>query len=366
MPDLQPETNPQFLLEDPRPWPFSRSELLAGLRRMTGDIKLQVSSIQSYDIAQQRPSIGRIRGLQVKCKGSEKAHTFELVLKEPQGTTRMGTAGVGLREVSIYQVLADALPVEIPKLIAAHPTGDWLILELLAAGRDVQTWTAAEYYLALDQLITLHDRFWNLGSDLTIYTWLSRPLESDFDIYVKAAANGVGHLVDDAPPALFLRDPELAQLLGRLVVHADKIAAGLNQAPTTFIHGDYWPGNLHIDKDGRLTIFDWQQAGIGPSVLDLVNFVQASRWWFSPLPVSTEEIIAYYRAGIANSLDYHWEEAEWETLWDYALLWIFIANWIDLVAAIPDSLVETRLAQFEEIWLAPLRAAAARCAIPPA
>ena len=366
MPNPQPETNPQFLLDDPRPWPFSRSELLAGIRRLTGDARQQVSAIQSYDIAQQRPSIGRIRGLQVKCTGAEETFTFELVLKEPQGTTRMGMAGVGLREVSIYQVLVDVLPVRMPKLIAAHPSGDWLVLELLPAGREVQTWTASEYYLALDHLITLHDRFWGLGNDLAIYTWLSRPLESDFDIYVKAAATGVGHLVDDSPPALFTRDPQLAQLLGRLVVHADKIAAGLNQAPTTFIHGDYWPGNLHIDEDANVTIFDWQQAGIGPSVLDLVNFVQASRWWFSPLPLSTEEIIAYYRHGIAESLDYRWEDSEWETQWDYALLWIFIANWIDLVAAIPESLVETRLEQFEEIWLAPLRAAAERCAIPPA
>ncbi len=366
MPDPHSDTNQQFLLDDPRPWPFSRSELLAGLRRLTGDPRLQVRAIQSYDIAQQRPSIGRVRGLQVKCKGTESDPTFELVLKEPQGTTRMGTAGVGLREVSIYQVLADALPVRIPKLIAAHPSGDWLVLELLKVGREVQSWGAPEYFLALDQLVILHDRFWGLGGDLATYTWLSRPLDSDFDIYVKAAANGVGHLVDDSPPALFTRDPQLAQLLGRLVVHADKIAAGLRQAPATFIHGDFWPGNLHIDQHDNLTIFDWQQAGIGPSVLDLVNFVQASQWWFSPLPLSTDEIIAYYRKGIAASLGVHWDEPEWESLWDYALLWTFIANWIDLVAAIPESLVETRLEQFEKIWLAPLRAAAARCALPPA
>jgi hypothetical protein len=357
---------PKVLLTDPRPWPFSRSELMAGIRRITRDPKLQLEEIKNYDIPQRRPSIGRIRGLEVTCKGESKNHTYQLVLKEPQGTTRTGTAGVGLREVSVYQILADQLPVRTPRLISAHPLGDWMVMDLLPPGRRHQIWTAKEYKLALDELITLHDRFWGLGDDLTIYNWLARPLDSDFDIYVRAAAAGVEYLIDDAPPALFAKDPQLAHLMGRLVLHADQIAASLNQAPATFIHGDFWPGNLHLNHEGILTIIDWQQAGIAPGVLDLVTFIQMSRWWFDPLPLSVAEIVAYYREGIAHTVGQEWAEPDWETLWDYALLWTFIAHWIDLVVAIPESLVETRLPNFEEIWLGPLRLAARRQNIPEA
>jgi hypothetical protein len=353
-----------FLLSDPRPWAFSRSELTAGLRRITGDPKLTLDTIQDYDIPKKRPSIGRIRGLQVTCKGEKEEHTFNLVLKEPIGTTRTGTAGVGLREVSVYRVLADQLPVRIPELLAAHPLGEWLVLKLLPPGRDPEHWTAAEYYSAIDHLIALHDRFWDLGADLTIYNWLSRPLDSDFAIYVKAAAAGVGHLVDDSPPALFSKDPKLAQLLSRLVLHADKIATRLQDAPATMIHGDYWPGNIHMEKNGTLTVFDWQQAGIGPGILDLINFIQASRWWFDPLPIQAEDIVAHYRQGLAEAIGYTWNEADWQTLWAYGLLWTFLANWIDLIVAIPDSLVETRFAHFEDVWLKPLRTAAAQVDLP--
>lgn len=360
----QPSNTNPYLLSDPRPWAFSRSELMAGLRRATGDPHLQLSTIQDYDIPQQRPSIGRIRGLQVTCESDQGPQTFNLVLKEPQGTTRTGTAGIGLREVSVYQVLVDQLPVHIPQLLAAHPLGDWLVLELLVPGKDPRQWTAADYHLAIEQLVTLHDRFWELGDDLAIFTWLSRPLDSDFDIYVKAAATGVGRLVDEQPPALFARDPNLAHLLSRLVLHADRIAAPLKEAPATLIHGDYWPGNLHLAPDGTLTVYDWQKTGIGPGVLDLVTFVQASKWWFAPLPLPTEEIIASYRQELARANGQTWPEDEWQALWDYGLLWTFIAHWIDLVAAIPSSLVAARLARFEEVWLEPLRAAAHRRQIP--
>ncbi len=368
MSDRQQNEGPdQYILSQPRPWPFSRSELTAGLRRFTGDSLLQIDRIEPADIPQQRPSIGRIRGLSATCKGKGGSEeTFHLVLKEPQGTTRTGTAGVGLREVSVYRVMSEQIPVPVPQLLAAHALGDWLVLKLLPPGKEPSQWTAAEYLLAIQNLVALHDKFWNLDADLSIYTWLARPLDSDFDIYVRAAANGVGHMVDDPPPALFARDPQLANLFGRLVLHADKLVAPLHKTPGTLIHGDFWPGNLHIDLQGTLTALDWQQAGIGPGILDLVTFLQASRWWFDPLPIPEEDIIAAYRESLAAANGHRWDAAEWEILWDHGLMWTFVAHWIDLVAAIPESLVETRLVSFEEIWLSPLRKAAERRRIPEA
>ncbi len=57
---------------------------MAGIRRITGDSKLQLDKIQKYDIPQRRPSIGRIRGLEVVCKGETENYNFQFVLKEPR------------------------------------------------------------------------------------------------------------------------------------------------------------------------------------------------------------------------------------------------------------------------------------------
>jgi len=69
------------LLKEPRPWAFSLGELTAGLRRRSGDPKLQVQEIESYDVVNLRPSIGRVRGLVVHASGNAGEQVFQLVLK---------------------------------------------------------------------------------------------------------------------------------------------------------------------------------------------------------------------------------------------------------------------------------------------
>lgn len=357
-----PESN--GLLSDPRPWAFTRAELTAALRRHTGDPSLVIENLKGNDITQRRPAIGRFRGLLVTAEGKVTGkHTFTLVLKEPQGATRKGTAGVGRREVSLYQILADHLPVRVPQLFAAHPGGDWLVMELLPIGRLPEQWTADDYLLATDQLVALHDRFWNLGEDLNVYNWLARPLDSDFQIHVKAAAYGMERLVENALSTLLTDDPDLAQIFSRLISQADKISESLLAQPATLLHGDYWPGNVHVHKDGTLTVYDWQHAGIGPGVLDLLSFVQASRWWFDPLPIDPADIIQHYRKSLQEASGHKWSQKDWEAQWDNALLWTFVARWVDLLAAIPEPILQSRHELLESVWLKPVREAAARCLV---
>jgi hypothetical protein len=49
-----------------------------------------------------------------------------------------------------------------------------------------------------------------------------------------------------------------------------------------------------------------------------------------------------------------WSEADWGRLWDHALMWRFLQEWLDLIAATPGPLLETRAQQLERIWLDPL------------
>lgn len=344
------------ILETPRPWAFNRSELTAGLRRHTGDPSLRIMDLEELDLPDLRPALGRIRGMVVNCRGITGEYQFQLVLKETRqvGTTRAGTASPGQREAGFYRDLADQVPVRIPRLFALDPMGNWLVLECLEAGKQPENWSRADYLLATAQLAILHDRFWNLGRDLGIYSWLERPLEADFEVNVKVAANAINRLASQSDAHLFGMRRDLDPLLRRLVKHADVIANALRRAPDTLLHGDYWPGNIHVDAQGRLTVYDWQQVGIGPAVLDLVAFIQTSRWWFDPLPVDPQAIIFEYRRNLSEKTGTIWANQEWEALLAHARMWIFLISWVDILASTPAPILETRMQSLEDIWIAPL------------
>jgi hypothetical protein len=352
--------NSQPLIDDPRPWAFTRAALAAGLRAYTNDPSLVINDLYEMTIPSRRASIGRIRGLTAACDSADGKKYFRLAVKEPQGSTRTGTAGAGLREVSFYRTLAEQIPVRIPRLFASHPDGDWLIMEMLPLERMPESWTADDYLLAIEQLVTLHDRFWGLGTDLIVYPWLSRPLGSDYAIYMQAAITGVRKLVANTTSNLLTRDPKLIHTIQRLVEHSDKIAAALRLAPSTLLHGDYWPGNIALSIDNIFFVYDWQQASIGPGVLDLLHFIQASQWYFDPLPISPQELIASYRSRIAQASHYHWEDTDWTELWDYALLWNFMINWVDMLVNIPTPLLQTQYLHLRSLWLDPVSEAVNR------
>jgi hypothetical protein len=342
------------ILEEPRPWPFSRAQLTAGLRSYTGDNRLSVREIKEFDLPFRRPSVGRIRGIQVTCQASTGKHKWDLVIKEPQGTTRAGMAGAGRREVSFYRCLGEQIPIQIPQILASQPEGEWMLFELLPSGIRPDAWGADEYLLAIDNLVLLHDRFWSLSEFLDIYNWLGRPLTRDFEIFIQAASTGINRFSTiDAHP-IFNRVPGFIPMLKCLVEQAKDIANELKTSPFTLMHGDYWPGNIVISSEGSLMAYDWQHASIGPGILDLVKFYQSSQWEFAALPLSQTEINSRYRDKLKEKNGVAWVDNDWQRLWDYALLWTFLTDWVDLLAQIPTSIVETRRAQIESIWLEPV------------
>ncbi|GAB4396153.1 MAG: hypothetical protein OHK0052_17030 [Anaerolineales bacterium] len=345
------------IIEDPRPWAFGTAELTAGLRRFTGDPTLMIQRIEEQPLADLRPSVARVRGLCVFCEGSTGKREFSLVLKEAQqqGNTRAGTINAGRREILFYQNLAEQLPVRIPRLFAADPDGQWLLMNLLPPGRTLTNWRTEDYYLATDQLVALHDRFWGLGDDLRVYGWLARPLDADFQVHVNVAEQAAQQISAAFTENNRDNHQEIAQLLTRITANAEHIAQTLRGAPQTLLHGDYWPDNLHVLEDGSITVYDWQQVGIGPAILDVVTFVQNSLWRLEPLPVSAEEVIAYYRTSVRRFMGYTWRDEDWQKQWDYALLWSFIVNWIDILSSMPQALMRTRIDALERIWLTPIR-----------
>jgi hypothetical protein len=342
------------------PWPFGLSDLTFGLRRYFNDTCVIVLRIDKLSLPDRRPSIGRVRGIQVDYKLGDQEHSCELVVKEPQGTTRTGLAGAGKREIGLYESLAEHLPVHTPQMLAGSPLGDWLILELIDQGKDPLTWDAADYCKAVDQLSALHDRFWALDVDLGTFPWLGHPLTADFDVYITAAEQGLKRIRESGRPEAFAQQIDRMDLFERLISLADRIVEPLQKETRTLLHGDYWPGNIAALEGGDQIVYDWQLAGVGPGVMDLLAFVYKSLWWFEELPIAPEELIQRYREKIAEKTGTNWNQADWSVLWDHALMWRFVQEWIDLLAVTPEPLLETWADRLEHVWFDPVRHAAER------
>jgi hypothetical protein len=347
------------LVDDPRPWAFTRAELTAGLRRQTGDPALKITKLAEREVTQRLPAIGRLRGIEVEAEGVTGKYSFDLVVKEPTGSTRAGAAGAGLREASIYLTLKEHIPVRMPTLIAAHPKGNWLILKHLPPGRRPEKWKASDYLLAIDQLAVLHDRFWGLDQDLAVYPWLDYPLQSSLSIYVKAAKTDAQHLAEPASKVL-AEDTDISALTNQIIDHLERIVNDLRALPATLLHGDYWPGNIHIHPNSGITVFDWEDAAIGPAVLDLLSFIQGSTWQFGELPLPQGEIIEHYRDRLAQTGSHVFKDDAWAQMWDNALMWTFVTGWVNILSRVPDPLLTTRLAALDSVLFQPLKAAVKR------
>jgi hypothetical protein len=269
-------------------------------------------------------------------------------------------AGAGLREVGVYQALVDQLPLHTPELIAASDSGDWLILEALRPLRNAEDWTKEDYLDAIEALVHLHDRFWDLGSDLGAYPWLGHPLGADFEVHVTVAAQAMDKIVKSGQPVPLARLPERMEELAQLIMKADEVVRPLRDQPGTLLHGDYWPGNIEIVDGGKQVVYDWQMASVGPCILDLLVFASKSEWLFGNLPVSREHMIVEYRTKLEGLTGQAWDDQEWSKLWDHALMWRFLQEWMDLLAASPDKLLEPMVEQLEQVWLEPVSDAVKR------
>jgi hypothetical protein len=341
-------------------WPFSLSDLTAGLRRHLGDTSVQVVRIIPQTMPYKRPAIGRVRAVKVEYQAESGDGSCQIVVKEPQGTTRTGLAGAGRRETGVYRSLASQFPMPTPALIASSPVGDWLLLEAFHSVRDPKNWSVKDYRLAIESLTHLHDRFWELDVDLSAFPWLSRPLGADFEVHVTAAAKAIERIVQLGQPEPLVGAPERMRVLAALTMKADQIIHPLLHQPSTLLHGDYWPGNIAVLEDGRQMVYDWQLAAVGPGVIDLVVFVSKSAWWFDTIPLSQSDMVICYREEIQRRNQVSWRDDEWEVLWDHALMWRFLQEWVDLLAASPNPLLETRAEQLDQVWLDPVAEAVAR------
>jgi hypothetical protein len=336
-------------------WPFTGAELTAGLRRYFAEPGLLVTAVQPSQSAR-----SGVRGLRVACAAGRASFEVECVVKEPGGLRRTGLVPPGAREAGVYRSLAPHLPMATPALIAADPAGSWLVLETVEAPAEPAGWSQADFDQAVELLAQLHERFWGLADDLGTYPWLARPLTLDFEIHVYAAAYALGKMVRDEWPPVIAHSAPTLSTLGQLISQAERVAQPLRLLPFTLLHGDYWQGNILRDEDGDLIVLDWQQAAIGPGVLDLLVMVTNTHWHHGRSPSVAGGLAGRYRSEIAARLGLEWSSDEWSELWDHALLWRFLQEMLNWAAWSPPEQFEARAAQFEAVWLQPVLEAAAR------
>ncbi|GAB4569350.1 MAG: hypothetical protein Kow0077_01710 [Anaerolineae bacterium] len=346
-------------------WPFSRSVLLAGLRRYLVAPRLRLVDLQPIPLPDDLPGRGaegssELRSLAVKVDIDGDVRHLALVLKYPPVSEKGRVlSAVGQREYGIYRRLAPHLPVLVPGLVAGDPDEGWIVVEALAALRPMAEWTRTDYEEALTNLAVLHDRFWGLGEDLAIFPWLARPLDTDYRATVMAAASALQKLIqEESLPVLV--SPRNFRAFATLVQQADEIARVLREETHTLLHGDYWPGNIGCPAGGRQIIYDWQRASIGPAILDLQVFVLTSAVLLDP-PLTASEMIAFYRREMAARLETGWDDARFALIWDYGLMWQFLAYWLRRLAAMtPEVYAEHLAPRFEAVWLQPVLDALAR------
>jgi aminoglycoside/choline kinase family phosphotransferase len=338
-------------------WPFSRAALTVGLRRYLADSSLRLNDIRPLPLPPVESLVGKagtkLRALSVGVQVEGEDRRLPLFLKEPPVSAggRVLTA-IGQREYGIYSKIAPHLPVLVPALVAGDEKQGWIVLEGLTGLRAPAEWTADDYREAIDNMVSMHDRFIGSHEVLSMYPWLARPLADDFDATTLAAAESVRILVVDK------RLPQLSEdryfeLYSTLIQEAAVIAAPLRGEPPTLIHGDYWPGNIARPIDGRQMVFDWQLAAIGPAMLDLVIFVQSSFLQLDP-PISADEMIQQYRQQNSAYMPPGWSDEQFALLWDHALMWTFMATWLNRLATMQPEAYNRIHDRFHTVWIEPV------------
>lgn len=344
-------------------WPFTAAQLTAGLRRYFADSSLTVQALTELPletVADEASQPANVRGLRVTYQAGGETLDVDCVVKQPRGVNRAGLASGGIREVGVYRSLALQLPMQTPALIAADPAGSWLVLEAVSADVASAEWTADDYRRAIRALAALHERFWNLAEDLSVYPWLARPLANDFEIYVMAAVGAMEKMLVDDRHRLITGSLEVLTSLGQMLTQVEVMADKLRAAPPTLLHGDYQPTNIALQADDELVVFDWQLAGVGPGVLDLVTFVNSARWRRPDLPVSPHELIGLYRDELATRVGVQWSDEAWDELMDHALMWRFTQELLGWAASATTAQFQAHEAVFRDIWLRPVLDAAYR------
>lgn len=194
------------------------------------------------------------------------------------------------REVRIYEALLqdDGLPViryygsrwnktTRRREVFLEHVNDWNLKY-----QDIEHW-----FTAARRLAQLHAHFAAQAKRLRACDFLLR-----FDVvYFQQWAHRALAVVAE-------RSAELGARLRQIVRHYDRVAETLTRQPATLVHNDLSPKNVIADRScnpARICFVDWEMAGVGCGLLDLVHL----KYGLDPL--NDQKMRETYYEGLAGT-----------------------------------------------------------------
>lgn len=183
-------------------------------------------------------------------------------------------------EVRFYQEILPHVPVPIPQCLAAHSKfglGAVLVLADVTesgaiAGQPGDALTLQQAVAVIEQLGSLHARFWNKVHDVPAYRWLAgrvRRLEDGLGVALALPLMKRGLRLAGAHIPSVLHGPAL-----HYARHRRTAMCYLADAPQTLVHHDCHAGNLFWSRDLASPGFlDWQLVRLGEGIGDVAYFL---------------------------------------------------------------------------------------------
>jgi|GEM_PF-263275 len=329
-------------------YPFTHAQLLKGVRDYLDAPYARIQNIKDIQTLTIQPGLyglggqTKIRPILLEILFNNRRYQLALALVE-------GDKPLIKRQDDLYRHLQQNMPLLMPDHIIG---GDkWMVLELFQELLEPQSWQVDHYREAVDNLASLHYRFWNLQIDLKYIQGLWRPFDRDFQRTKKQMLKAMETLSSYD----LLQDEHIQLVLTALVEHIGTVRQVLKEAPYTLLHGNYWAGNIASPLDGgRQIVSGWQYCTIGPAMLDLVMFQKQTVCHLVPT-MAIDAAIERYRVQLtARQNQRIWTDETWQKQYDMALLWVFGMQWLPWLAAMPEHGYAVNHPMMDREWFIPL------------
>jgi hypothetical protein len=124
---------------------------------------------------------------------------------------------------------------------------------------------------------------------------------------------------------LTLVEPDVADVLQKLVEDPEPLCNALSRYPQTLVHGDWRHANTGIlgGERTQVVMLDWQLAAAAPPSVELGRYLGTNS---ALLPVAKEAALAYYRQRLADRLGSRFDNSWWRPQLELGLLGGFVQD----------------------------------------
>jgi thiamine kinase-like enzyme len=151
-----------------------------------------------------------------------------------------------------------------PEFVGLHTASDgavWLVLEFMKGARRLQH--------SEDETAHVQTAAWLGRFHATLERRIATGHSSRIRVYDAGFYEGWPRRTSE-----FARDwHACAPWLARLCANCDAVIAALLSAPTTLVHGEFYPHNILFDR-GKIFPVDWESAALGAGEIDLAALTE--------------------------------------------------------------------------------------------